>query len=126
MNSGFDPSQLTKAERQKITKRAGRNIGSEVTLILTAGFSLLMVLLFWFGDLSFLPLSELLGIRPTLTWIGLAASISIASSLVYGWVASSAVARAQKQQFEIHKFDGANKRAETAEKIKVLKNTPRS
>jgi hypothetical protein len=95
MNSGFDPSQLTKAERQKITKRAGRNIGSEVTLILTAGFSLLMVLLFWFGDLSFLPLSELLGIRPTLTWIGLAASISIASSLVYGWVASSAVARAQ-------------------------------
>lgn len=119
--SDFDPSQLTRAERQKVIKRAGRKIGSEVTLILTAGFALLMILLFWFGDLTFLPLSELLGIRPTLTWIGLSASISVTSSLVYGWLASKDLARAQKQQFAIHKFDGANKRAETAAKIKALK-----
>lgn len=118
----FDPSQMTRTVRQKIGKRASRNVGSEVTLILTAGFAALMIVLFWFVNLSFLPLAKMFGISPTLDWIGLAVTISFAFGIVHGWFASSVVAQARKQQFEIHQFDEANKRAETEEKIKVLKS----
>ncbi|WP_299641821.1 hypothetical protein [uncultured Ruegeria sp.] len=56
--------QMTVAERSKISKRVRRNIGSEITLILTAGFAALMISLFWFGALSVLPLAEFLQIGP--------------------------------------------------------------
>ena len=89
----FDPSQMTRTERQKIGKRASRNVGSEVTLILTAGFAALMIVLFWFVNLSFLPLAKMFGISPTLDWIGLAVTISFAFGIVHGWFASSVVAQ---------------------------------
>ena len=124
MKPAFDPSKMTRTERHKIAKRAKRNVGSEVTLILTAGTSVLLILLFWFGNFSFLPLAELLDMRPPVVWLGLAVTIAFMLGSVHGWLASSAVALAQKQQFEIHQFDEANRRAETEEKLRVFKNTP--
>ncbi|MGR3711871.1 MAG: hypothetical protein ACU0A6_01960 [Shimia sp.] len=120
MASVFDPKQLTRTERQKISKRARRNVRSEVTLIFTAGFALMLVVLFWFGDLTFLPLAKIFGIGPSVTWIGLAALISFAFGLAHSWIASRGVAIAQAQQFELHRFDGANQRAETEEKIRTM------
>ncbi|MEO9517476.1 MAG: hypothetical protein ABJH45_01110 [Paracoccaceae bacterium] len=117
----FDPSHMTKADRLKIEKRARRNVGSEVKLILTAGLALVMILLFWFGNSLFVPLAELFGTRPTVVWIGLGVTISLTFGLIFGWLESRRVAKAREQQFEIHNLDEANKRAETAEKIEAFK-----
>ncbi|WP_299085599.1 hypothetical protein [uncultured Ruegeria sp.] len=117
----FDPSELTLEERGRIAKRARRNVGSEITLILTAGFSLVAVTLFFLGKFTFLPLAELMQLRPTVVWIGLSFLISLIGGLVHGWVASSSIARARERQFLVHQFDGSKKRAETEKKIKALK-----
>ena len=117
----FDPSKLTLKNRGKIAKRARRNVRSEITLILTAGFSLVAITLFFFGKFTFLPLAELMQLRPTVVWIGLSFLISLIGGLVHGRIASRSVARAREQQFLVHQYDGSRKRAETEKKIKALK-----
>lgn len=118
---GFDPSRLTLAERRKIASRAQRNVGSEVTLILTAGFALVTVTMFFFGKFTFLPLAESLQVRPTLVWIGTSFLTALIGGLVHGWIASRNVARAREHQFLVHQFDETKKRAETEQKVKALK-----
>ncbi|MEP2897067.1 hypothetical protein [Roseibium sp.] len=92
-----------------------------MALILTAGFSLVAVTMFFFGKFTFLPLAELLQLRPTVVWIGLSFLISILGGLVHRWFASSSVARAREHQFLVHQFDESQKRAETEKKINALK-----
>mgnify|MGYP000430462718 CR=1 FL=1 len=117
----FDPSKLVLAERGKIAQRARRNVGSEVTLILTAGFAVLAITLLFVGDFTFLPLAEQLQLRPTIVWIGMAVLISLLAALVHGWFSSGIVARARKHQFLVHQFDEAQRRAETEKKANAFK-----
>ncbi|WP_208354566.1 hypothetical protein [Pseudaestuariivita rosea] len=117
----FDPSKMTREERKEIQGRAQRNVGSEVTLILTAGFGLVMIILFFFGTVTVLPLAERLEMQPMPVWIGLSVLICFTCGMVHAWRASRNVARARERQFMIHQFDEARKRSETQEKIRALK-----
>ena len=63
-------------ERRQIARLAKRSIRSEVRLIMSAGFSLLMVILFFLGNWTFLPLAIATGIRPTLIWVAMALGIA--------------------------------------------------
>lgn len=121
--SDFDPSKLTGDNRRKIARRASRKVGSEVTLILTAGFAICMVVLFWFGQATFLPLAEALDARPTVAWFFLGVAISIVFALVYGIWVSRKVARAREQQFLVQSFDGKAKRAEVEQKVQKMKDS---
>lgn len=64
-------AKYSRSERQRIASTARRNLKSETSLILGAGFALLMVMLFPTGHLTFLPLAEMTGIQPTGIWMGL-------------------------------------------------------
>ena len=119
----FDPSKVTQYERKNIRKRAQRNVGSEVTLILTAGFAFVMIVLFFFGKLTLLPLADLLDLRPILVWIGLSVLISVAVALVHSRLASKSVGRARERQFLIEEFDESERRSENENKIKAFKGS---
>ncbi len=67
-------SNLSQEDRKRIARLARRNVTSEFALIVSAGFSFLMVVLFFFGDRSFLLVAQALALPPTLVWIALAAS----------------------------------------------------
>lgn len=71
-------------ERQKIAALAKRSVRSEVKLILSAGFSLLMVVSFFFGAFTFLPLSEATGIRPTIIWAAMSFTIAAVWAFLHG------------------------------------------
>ena len=118
--SVFDPSEISRSERKRIFDRARRNVSSEVTVILTAGFALVMILLFFFGNFTFLPLAEYFQLRPTIVWIVLSLLISGTFGLVHSWLASKRVAQAGEQQSAKYKFDEAKRRSETEEKINIL------
>ncbi|MEM9360295.1 MAG: hypothetical protein AAGB04_29290 [Pseudomonadota bacterium] len=117
----FDPSRLTQEERGKIEKRARKNVGSDVVLILTAGFAFCMVVLFWYGDVTFLPMAAYLEVRPTLVWIIQAFTISVVVASIYGWQTSRRVMLARKKMVIVHQFDEAQKRTEIDAKMKSLK-----
>ncbi|WP_299986493.1 hypothetical protein [uncultured Ruegeria sp.] len=66
-----DLSKTSRRDRKRIARMAKRNVGSEIVLILTAGFSLLMIVTFYFGVYTFLPLAEVVNVRPTIVWVAL-------------------------------------------------------
>ena len=74
-------SDYTGEERRRIARLAKRSARSEVRLIMTAGFSLLMVILFFLGNWTFLPLAIATGIRPTVIWVAM--SFGIAATWAY-------------------------------------------
>ncbi|MBO9446004.1 hypothetical protein [Ruegeria sp. R14_0] len=119
--SKIDFSRITVSERSKIAKRSGRNIGSEITLVLSAGFAALMVVLFWFGDLTFLPLAEFLQIRPTIAWVLLAALLAVAIAAIHGLIGSRRIAFARQLEFELSQFDEARKNQERDMKITMMR-----
>ncbi|WP_170582296.1 hypothetical protein [Ruegeria arenilitoris] len=114
-------SQMTVAERSKISERARRNIGSEVTLILTAGFAALMIGLFWFGDRTFLPLAEFLHVRPTVAWVLLAGLLAAVIALFHGLIGSRRIAFARQLEFEVSQFEEARKKQEQDMKIGMMR-----
>lgn len=67
----FSPEDISNEERQRIARTARRNVSSEATLILTAGFAFLMIFQFVFGRQTFLPVAEAVNIRPTVVWVAL-------------------------------------------------------
>lgn len=80
---------------------ARRNVASETTLILTAGFSLIMIATFYFGDRTFLPLAETLDVRPTVVWVSLSALISFIWVLLHSVRLRPKVRQAQQISAEL-------------------------
>lgn len=66
---GKDLSSYSTKEKARIARIARRNLNSEVTLICASGFAGLMVCMFVFGRVTFLPIAEVLGARPTIVWV---------------------------------------------------------
>ena len=120
--SSFDPAKLTLSERNRIARRARRNIQSEIALFLTSGFAVFMIALFWFGKLTILPLAEFLGARPTVVWVGLSALLSVFLASVHGLIGSRKIAQARQLEFMVHQFDGEKKRAEIEMRTKAMKS----
>lgn len=117
----FDPSELTIEERRKIEKNAKRNVRSEVILILSAGFSTILVILFFLAQYSFLPIAEAIGVRPSVVWVGLSALIAFICAALHASRSSRTTAHALAQQFKIQQFDESKKRSETADKLRNFK-----
>ena len=109
--------KMTVSEKGKIDRRAGRNVGSETVLILTAGFSMFMVIFFVFGAQTFLPIAQLLDANPTTIWLFMSITVAGVWAVIHNLRASSKVAEARAIQFEINRFEGKRKRAETRAKI---------
>ncbi|WP_412550772.1 hypothetical protein [Shimia sp. MIT910701] len=91
-----DVSKLTGAERQRISRTAKRNFRSEVMLILTAGFALIMVMLFVLGNRLVLPMSELLQIRPMIVWVALRMTLSVVWALAHGFCVKPKIENARE------------------------------
>ena len=83
-------------ERRRIAQTARRNLHSERTLILTAGFALTMIVLFFFGTQTFLPIAAALEVRPLLVWVVLSAVISAVAAWLHGRIAGPRIARARE------------------------------
>lgn len=112
---------LTRAEREKVAKRANRKIGSEVSLILSAGFAFLVVVLFVFGDRTFLPIAEMLNLRPTFVLVALAALLSALWALLHYYRGAQRIAEARKLETEIRGAHQILRNAETEAKISNMK-----
>ncbi len=82
-----------------------------------------MIVLFFFGKFTFLPMAELFELRPTFVWIGLSVLTCVIGGLLHGWLALSVVARAREQQFLVHQFDETKKRSEMEKKINSRKES---
>lgn len=96
-----DVSAYSADEKQRIARRAQRKLGSEVGLILLGGFSFLMVVLFVFGDKTFLPVAELIGARPTVVWVAMSAVISAIWAVWHHRRAKPKIAQARDLHAEI-------------------------
>ncbi len=117
-----DLSVFSNEDRRRIARTAKRRVGSEAVLILTAGFSFLMVAMFFGGKFTFLPVAEATGIRPTIIWVG----ASFALSAIWAWLHVSIlrpkVTRAQKLDAAfIHEYEDT-RRMEREEKLKAFKD----
>lgn len=66
-----DLSGYSMRDKARIARTARRNLNSETTFVLTAGFSFFAVILFASGRYTFLPLAETTGIPATIIWMGL-------------------------------------------------------
>lgn len=69
-------SNYSAEDKKRIAKTAKRNIYSECTLILTAGFTVLMFAMLYVRSITFLPISEAIGLRPTVVWVVLSFGIA--------------------------------------------------
>lgn len=76
-----DPSKYSPQDKARIARTAKRNVNSEAILILSSGFGILMVVLFYFAEFTFLPVSTAIGVRPIIVWITM--SFGIASILAW-------------------------------------------
>lgn len=72
----------SRAEKEKIARTAKRSIRSECTLILTAGFALVMVLTFALAHRTFLPFALLTGLPPLLAWV----IVSLGVAVFWAWL----------------------------------------
>ena len=70
-------------ERRQIAALARRNLQSDVTLILTGGFALLMILFFLFARWTIIPLAFAIGVRPTLVWTAMSFCCAVVWALSY-------------------------------------------
>lgn len=100
-------SQYSREERAKIAKTAKRNINSECTLILTAGWGLLMVIFFIAGKHTFLPFSAATGIHPIGAWVVMCTAIILPITWLYRRQAFPIIEHAQNlsAQFLYEKQD---------------------
>ncbi|MEM9843622.1 MAG: hypothetical protein AAF965_02400 [Pseudomonadota bacterium] len=114
--------KLTRADHERIAKRARRKIGSEVSLILSAGFAVLMVVLFVFGDVTFFPVAEYLGARPTFVWVTLAAGLSAFWATAHYFVGSKKIAAAREFEATIRRAYQDERDAEIEAKINAMKD----
>lgn len=112
--------KLTRDERGRVAKRARRKIGSEVSLILSAGFACLMIILFVFGDRTFLPVAEALGVRPTVVWLALAAVLSVLWGTAHYFTGSRKIVEAREMDAAIRRAHQDKKNAETEAKVRAM------
>ena len=111
---------LTNAEKARIAHTARRRLSSEITLILTAGFAVIMVTLFVFGNQTFIPLAEAIGIKPTRVWFALAALLSASWALLHRQLAGPKILRAQRLDGELKDAYWQQRQKEQNEKIKTM------
>ena len=101
-----EPPPPSLEERRRIARTARRNIRSESTLILTAGFALTMIVLFFFGAQTFLPIAAALGVRPILVWVMMSAGISALWAWLHSRLAGPRIALARQLNAKfLHKND---------------------
>lgn len=77
---------LSADDRRRIEKTASRNIKAECTLIMTAGFSVIMIVTFALNKWTFLPIAVATGLRPIAVWVLLsfaAAALWAAAHLIW-------------------------------------------
>ncbi|WP_170525570.1 hypothetical protein [Ruegeria arenilitoris] len=84
-------------------------------------FAALMIGLFWFGDLTFLPLAEFLHVRPTVAWVLLAGLLAAVIALFHGLIGSRRIAFARQLEFEVSQFEEARKKQEQDMKIGMMR-----
>ncbi|MEM9787683.1 MAG: hypothetical protein AAF801_14360 [Pseudomonadota bacterium] len=89
-------ADYTAAEKRLISKTAKRKVNSEVSLILGGGFALLMIVFFLLGKFTFLPLAEMLNLRPTLVWVGLSFGLAIVWAITHYRTIKPTVMQAQE------------------------------
>ena len=95
MTNPDDLSQYSKEDKEKINRRARRNVTSETVLILSAGFAFLMVLTFFLAKVTFLPIAVALGIRPIFVWVGLNAILATIWAIAHRAIFAPRIARAK-------------------------------
>ena len=76
-------SDYSQTERAKIAILARRILPSEISLILGEGFAVIMIILFFFGEYTVLPIAAAFMLRPTVVWIVLSASLTIFWALTH-------------------------------------------
>lgn len=114
--------KMSVADKGKIYRRASRNVGSETVLILTAGFAMFMVIFFVFGTQTFLPIAAVFDANPTSIWLLLSIMVAGVWAVIHKFRATKKVADARSLQFEIYRFEGQRKQAETNAKIEEAKS----
>ncbi|UWR23527.1 hypothetical protein [Sulfitobacter sp. S190] len=65
------------SDRRRIEKRARRRLGSELNLILSAGFGAVFTIVLFFGQFLVVPLSQRTGLRPTVVLIALSLCVTV-------------------------------------------------
>ena len=99
--SGTDATEQSFDERKQISETARCNIHSEVKLILSAGFGARAVIYFAFARLTFLPIADAKGIRPTVVWITLSFLTACAGALWHHRTARPKILQARKREAEL-------------------------
>lgn len=116
-----DLAEYTMDERMQIDKSARRNVRAESMTILTAGFGLIMIFTFFFGQYTFLPVAEFVGIRPTVVW----AAMSFIGAALWSWchyrLFEPKVAWAQKMSAAFLHQHQEDKRIEREAKIEKMR-----
>lgn len=119
-----DLSTYSRADRSRIARTAKRKVGSEATLILTAGFGVTMVALFFGARFSFLPLAEAIGIRPTIVWVALSSAIAATWAWLHVSLLTPKVSRARELDAAFLYEQQRLVRKDRARKISELSDTP--
>lgn len=117
-------ASMSLTERAHVARRARRSLNAEVTLILTAGFSAVLIVLFWVGDKTFLPVASLLGLRPTVIWVAMGAVISVVWAVWHSKRAGRSIANARQIEVELRAMESAAKQAEIAARIDAMQADP--
>ena len=113
---------LTVHEKQKIARRACRRLGSEITLILTAGWALVMVVAFWTGKEIMLPLAEFFEIHYMGAWLALSAGIAVVWAFLHALVSRPIIERAKQDEISLRKEHADRKRETVQAKIDDMKS----
>ena len=115
-----DLASYTLEEKSRIAARARRNVGSECALILTTGFAVTMVVMFFFGNRTFLPIAAVLGLPPILVWCALSFGIAGLCAYAHYVFSHSKVASAKSMQADLlHHYQSIG-RAAREEKIRAM------
>ncbi len=118
-----DLSAYSKEQRERIAKTARRNVWSECVLILTAGFALTMLTLFFAGSRILLPLSLLLEMRPLILWAILSTMFSVGVAWWHYRRSSPKVEQAQALNAEfLYEYQNELSRSRSGEEASSLKN----
>lgn len=74
--------EYSRTEKARIARIAKRNVYSECTLILGAGFAVLVIVFFWFAKFTFLPISVATGLNPNFVLVAL----SFVTAAIWSWL----------------------------------------
>lgn len=104
-------------DRKRISKLARRNVSSEVSLNLSAGFSLIAVILFFFAGERLAKMSESMEMSFTALWIGAAFSLAAVWAWVHHRVFAAKIADARRiDAAHLHSYETS--RSNTAKERK--------